>query len=154
MNVLNWSVYYLEISGMVPYVGILLPIVLRDHKIEQMINEPIKLKKAKRKTSYSIYYKELYESRSTEVYIKTADELNIKYNKRGENVAKLEDDLEPEELDVWLTTNNKMSRLKFYRDINTIYGNHIYNDIASIMLKHLKKDKLTYESSYLIRKME
>ena len=95
MNVLNWSVYYLEISGMVPYVGILLPIVLRDHKIEQMINEPIKLKKAKRKTSYSIYYNELYESRSTEVYIKTADELNIKYNKRGENVAKLEDDLEP-----------------------------------------------------------
>ena len=73
----------------------LLPIVLRDHKIEQMINEPIKLKKAKRKTSYSIYYNELYESRSTEVYIKTADELNIKYNKRGENVAKLEDDLEP-----------------------------------------------------------
>jgi len=102
---------------------------------------------------YHNYYNELYEMRSTDKFVKTKDEINILCETSPAEIQELKNDLEPDELDMWLESVNRISRLKFYRDINTIYGGHIYDDIASVVVKHLEEDKLNYEAKFMIRKM-
>ena len=100
---------------------------------------------------YNSYYQNLYNARATDEYIATKDNLNIKYDKKSYQIEELKTPLEPEDLNEWLLSVNLESRLKFYRDVNTMYRDDTL--IAELMLEHLKKDGLIYESDFMIKKL-